>query len=70
VDDREKGCEGGRWMKLDQDCVQWRALVFGVIAFSGYRSIRYVLVLLRHESVPEVHQHNKNNFNDKAHGMT
>jgi hypothetical protein len=31
VDLRELGCEDVRWMELAQDCVQWRALVLGVL---------------------------------------
>jgi hypothetical protein len=30
MDYREVGCEDERWMELDQDCVQWQALVLVV----------------------------------------
>jgi hypothetical protein len=31
MDLREIGCEDGRWMELDQDRVQWQALVLAVL---------------------------------------
>jgi hypothetical protein len=31
MDLREMGCEDGRWMKLAQDRVQWRALALAVL---------------------------------------
>jgi hypothetical protein len=33
MDLREIDCEDWRWMKLAQDCVQWRAFVLAVLKF-------------------------------------
>jgi hypothetical protein len=43
MDLREAGCEAGRWMKLAQDRVQWRALVLAVLELQAPLAESYLL---------------------------
>jgi hypothetical protein len=41
MDLREIGCEGGMWMELAQDCVQWWALVFSNVESLDFSSVSW-----------------------------
>jgi hypothetical protein len=43
IDLREIGREGGRWMKLAQDCVQWGALVLAALSLRVLLPESYVI---------------------------